>query len=435
MLKLYYEDFIAQWDGFLHDVTLAPLVDLPTATRNLKDLSSADSALKRLLTEVVAETDLARPEDSGEAAGGGGPPKGLSKVLGKLGKLGKLAKKGAKFIPAGEGGAPLDTTGQEVSDHFKPLRAAIAEVDGQPPSLDAVVAALTALSNVLQTVSNSPDPEIAIKNQGGLAELTGAVAEQAAVLPDPLDDWIAGLASDTSTITVQAVVKKLDAIWQSDVLPFCKAALVGRYPFDPNGVNDVNTADFQRLFGPGGLIDGFTNDHMLPYIDTAARPWRWRADLGLDDDALAALERARRIRDALFPGGAGPVMTFNLTPTDLSPNASAVTLNLDGQSLTYLNSAARGAQMTWPGKDGTGVITLAFRPVEPKPEVMTSESGAWAWLRMLRGGNLRATDRPDLFRLRLASGGFYADFDLQANSVDNPFDLQMFSRFACPDRI
>ena len=65
MLKLYYEDFIAQWDGFLHDVTLAPLTDLPTATENLKDLSSADSALKRLLTAVVAETDLARPEDAG----------------------------------------------------------------------------------------------------------------------------------------------------------------------------------------------------------------------------------------------------------------------------------------------------------------------------------------------------------------------------------
>jgi type VI secretion system protein ImpL len=29
MLKLYYEDFVARWDGFLHDVTLAPLSDLP----------------------------------------------------------------------------------------------------------------------------------------------------------------------------------------------------------------------------------------------------------------------------------------------------------------------------------------------------------------------------------------------------------------------
>ena len=190
-------------------------------------------------------------------------------------------------------------------------------------------------------------------------------------------------------------MKKLNAIWQSDVLPFCKAALVGRYPFDPDGVNDVNTADFQRLFGPGGLIDGFTNDHLLPYVDTAARPWRWRADLGLDDGALAALERARRIRDALFPGGAGPVMTFTLTPTDLSPNASARHPQPRRPEPHLLQQRrARPAPMTWPGKDGTGVITLAFRRSTPKPEVMTSESGAWAWLRMLRGGRLRPPTCP-----------------------------------------
>ena len=54
---------------------------------------------------------------------------------------------------------------------------------------------------------------------------------------------------------------------------------------------------------------------------------------------------------------------------------------------------------------------------------------------MLRGGRLQATDLPELFRLRLAAGGYYADFELRANSVDNPFDLQMFARFTCPDRI
>ena len=121
MLKLYYEDFIAQWDGFLRDVTLAPLTDLPTATENLKDLSSADSALKRLLTAVVAETDLARPEDAGDAAAGG-PPKGLSKVLGKLGKVGKLAKKGDEVHPRRRGRPrPLDTSG---AGGVRPLQAA-----------------------------------------------------------------------------------------------------------------------------------------------------------------------------------------------------------------------------------------------------------------------------------------------------------------------
>jgi type VI secretion system protein ImpL len=432
MLKLYYEDFIAQWDALLRDIVLVPMTDLRVASENLKDLSSADSALKRLLTAVVAEVDLARPKE--EPGGAAAPPKGASKILSKLGKLGKLAKKGAKLIPAG-GVAELDTSGQPVSDHFKPLKAAIMEVDGAPPALDDTVIALTALSNVLQTVAASPNPDEAIKAQGGLPELTGAVANQAAILPDPLDDWLAGIAGETQGITQEAVASQLNAIWVADVLPFCKAAIAGRYPFDPSSPTDVNTADFARLFGPGGLIDSFTNDHLLAYVDTAARPWTWRADLGLDDSALAALERARQIRDALFPGGAGPIMAFTLEAKDLSPSATRVTLNLDGQVLNFFNSATRPQPMTWPSQAGTGVITLSFQPIDGSPEVMVSETGAWAFLRLLRENRLQPTDLPELFRLRLAARGHYADFELRAGSVENPFDLQMFASFACPERI
>ena len=77
MLKLYGDDFIAQWDALLNDLTLAPLTDLATADANLKDLASADSALRRLLTAVVAETDLARPPPAETAAA---PEAGLSLI-------------------------------------------------------------------------------------------------------------------------------------------------------------------------------------------------------------------------------------------------------------------------------------------------------------------------------------------------------------------
>ncbi len=430
MLKLYYDDFIAQWDAMLRDLTLAPITDLRVASENLKDLANPDSALRRLLTATAAETDLARPPDA--AQGDGGPPKAASKILGKLGTLGKLAKKGLKFAPTG--GAAPDTSGQPVSDHFKALRGTVQEVDGAPPALDDAAAALGALSNMLQTVEASPNPEQAIKDQGGLAELTGAVVNQAALMPDPLDDWLAGIGG-LRDITEKAVVDQLNAAWRADVLPFCKAALAGRYPFDPSSAIDVNTADFARVFGPGGLIDTFTNDQLLTYVDTTARPWRWRADLGLDAGALGAIEQARRIRDGLFPGGAGPVMTFTLEPKDLSPAAARVSLNVDGQVLNYFNSATRPAPMTWPGRDGTGVVTLVFQPVDGSPEVMKSETGSWAWLRLMRNARLQPTELPEVFRLRLAAGGHYADFELRAASVDNPFDLQMFARFTCPERL
>lgn len=427
MLKLYNDDFIARWEGFLRDVTLAPLTDLATANENLKDLASPDSALKRLLTAVGTETDLARPPDPAAPAA---PTGGLSKYLGKLGKL---AAKGSKFVPT-TGGPAADTSGQAVSDHFKPIRGTIAEVDGAPPSLDAATAALAQLSTQLQTVAASPNPDQAIKSQGGLATLTGAVANQSAALPEPLGDWLRGIAGDTTRLTRDAVVSQLNAAWAADVRDFCRV-VTDRYPLNPSNPADISGEDFARVFGPGQLIDKFTTEQLSPFIDTTTRPWKWRADLGLDAKALAKIEQARRIRDALFLGGqsAVPVMNFTLEPKDLSPQASRVTLDLDGQILAYFNAAARPQPMTWPGKDNTGVITLAFEPLDGSPGTLSTESGPWAWLRLLRQGSLKPTDLRDLFKLRLSSQGYYADFEIRANSVENPFDLKMFSGFACPD--
>ncbi|MBU3031509.1 type VI secretion system membrane subunit TssM [Paracoccus marinaquae] len=435
ILKLYYDDFIAQWDGFLRDIRLTPIGDLAAAQANLKDLSSADSALKRLLDSVVAETDLARPVEEEGGGDNAAAQKAGMKAASKLGKLGKLVKTGAKIARKTGGGAdaePPPPPGKPVSDHFLAIRGTVQEVDGQPPLLGDAVAALTALSNELQTVAASPDPQSALLARGGLPQLTGAIANEAARLPDPIDKWVAGIAGDTISVTREAVIAQLNARWRADVLPFCRSATGGRYPFDQASAIDVNTQDFQRLFGPGGLIDTFTNDNLAAYVDNTVRPWQWRADFGLDAGLLAPFQRARSMRDALFPGGSGPVMAFTLQATDLSANASRVTLNVDGQVLTYFNAATRPEPMTWPGRDGTNMITLSFAPVDGAAEIITSQSGSWAFLRLIRGGALSKTAQPDVFALRLSARGFSSSFDLRANSVENPFDLTMFSGFNCP---
>jgi type VI secretion system protein ImpL len=112
-----------------------------------------------------------------------------------------------------------------------------------------------------------------------------------------------------------------------------------------------------------------------------------------------------------------------------------VTLNLDGQSLVYYNNATRPQPMTWPGKDGTGTISLAFQPIDGSPEVIVNETGSWAWLRLLTKGRFTATSLSDVYNLRLGAKSFYADFELKAASVENPYNLQMFKRFTCPQNI
>ncbi|MDQ2065699.1 type VI secretion system membrane subunit TssM [Xinfangfangia sp. CPCC 101601] len=433
ILKLYSDDFIAQWDGFLRDIRLASITDLTAATENLKDLASPDSTLKRLLRAVVAETDLmAVPEEAEASADTDGLVKAATKRLGKLGSLISKADKTADKIGVGGTPAePADPPGQSIATHFAALKSTIQEVDGVPPRLADAEAALGALANELQTVSASPDPEAALLARGGLPQLTGQLTNVAKILPDPVDDWLTGLAGDTISVTRDAVVAQLNARWKADVLPFCTSATAGRYPFETSSVIDVNTADFQRLFGPSGLIDSFTNTHLLAYVDTTVRPWAWRADFGLSAEGLQPFEKARSIRDALFPGGAGPIMSFTLEPTDLSANAARVTLNVDGHELVYFNSATRPVAMTWPGKDGTNLISLSFAPVDGTGETLTSETGAWAWLRMI-SGRLKATAQPEEFLLTLSSGGYRASFKLRAASVENPFNLTMFGNFKCP---
>ncbi len=428
ILKLYQDDFIAQWNGFLRDIRLAPITDLPTATANMKDLASPDSTLRRLVRAVVDEVDLTRviPEEENAAADGV-----VKKATAKLGKVGKLLKAGSKLATS-TGGIEGPPPGTDIALHFAPLKAAIEEVDGLPPLLDDVGLQLDGLAKELASAMNSPDPEATLLARGGLGELTGAVANAAKTLPDPLDDWVAGIAGDTIAVTRDAVIAQLNDRWRADVYDFCVKATEGRYPFDEASAIDVNVADFRELFAPGARIDKFVTDNLLPYIDTTVKPWAWRADFGLDGALLAPFERARSIRDGLFPGGSGPVMAFTLEAKDLTPNAASVTLNVDGQVLTYLNAATRPMPMTWPGPDGTNLISLSFQPADGTGEVLTSETGAWAWLRLIRKGRLSGTALPEVFSLSLGLSGFSAAFELRAASVDNPFDLKMFGNFKCP---
>jgi len=179
------------------------------------------------------------------------------------------------------------------------------------------------------------------------------------------------------------------------------------------------------------MARGFIEGSLLQYVNTDTRPWSWRSDFGLPSEVLAPFENARAIRDALFAGGTVPVIGFTLVPTDLSPNASRVTLNVDGQQISYFHASAAGVPMTWPGT-GTNMISLSFVPSGNEPEAIRTVTGEWAILRLIGNGQLRPTDFSDFFDLRLGADGYSASFQLQANSVVNPFDLQIFSGFHCP---
>ncbi len=432
LLKLYEDDAIAAWEGVLRDVTLAPMDTLDQAVEATKALSGPNSPLKLLIQSILAETRLTVPPAAAAGGGAADPAtlaqtasQALDKLGGKLGKLSKLLGSRA------EAGTPADTAprGAAVEAHFAYLRELVEGVNGAPPALDEATAALAALNAKLSEAAFAPNPAEAFARMGptGAAQL----AQAAQRLPPPLAQMLGGIATKAGAISSSSIRQQVNAVWQSDVVPFCGTAVSGRFPFARESTVDASLDDVQRLFASGGLIDGFVRDRLTTLVDMTRRPWRPLPGSGLAPGALSQIERAKRIGTSLFPTGSFRT-SFTLTPLDLDAQAASVALDIDGQVLRYDHGPIQPKSFVWPGPAGTGIVRLSFAPVGGGPPVTVVKEGAWSLFRLLQESSLTMAGQPDLFELTMVAAGHSARFRLKAGSVDNPFDLSLLGGFSCP---
>jgi type VI secretion system protein ImpL len=244
---------------------------------------------------------------------------------------------------------------------------------------------------------------------------------------------VGGAAKQTESRTAGEAREKVNAAWKGDVLPFCRKAIGGRFPFAQSSGVDASIDDVVRLFGPSGMIPGFIKTQLASLVDTSRQPWRDQQGIGLSSGALAQLARADQISSALFAAGAGPKASFTLTPLTLDADSASVTLDVDGQAMQYAHGPARPSPFTWPGPGGSNIVRLTFAPVSGGAPVSVVKEGAWSLFRLLHEADFVRTDQPDVFEVTMNGGGHSARFRLRAASVENPFDLRMLSGFACPD--
>ena len=434
MLRLYYDDAIAAWDGLLRDVALAPIDTLNQAVESTKALSGPSSPLKLLIQAVVRETALTVPPEPPRAEGQGAAGAASAALNAARGasrsfdKLAKLVRSGSAAAAA-----PAEVPGAPVEARFAHLRPLIESVNNAPPALDDAASALAALHTRLAEAAASPNPGEAFARMGGAG--APQLAAAAARLPEPAKQMLEGVGRRTTDMGRTGARQQLNAVWRTDVLPFCRTAIAGRFPFSPGSGADATTDDIARLFGPSGLIEGFIKGQLANFVDTTRQPWRDSQNVGLQAGSLAQLARARRITAALFPSGAGFKASFNLTPVSLSSTAAAATLDVDGQELRYAHGPARPTAFTWPGPSGANTVRLSFAPTGGEPPATMVKEGPWALFRILNEGRLQRTEQPDVFEVEVGAGGHSLRLRLRAASVENPFDLRVLSGFACPENL
>ncbi|HCS92752.1 MAG: type VI secretion system membrane subunit TssM [Thiohalocapsa sp. PB-PSB1] len=426
---LYMSDYVDAWNDLLQDIDIVPPRDIHHAAEIARILADQQqSPLRRLLIAAARQTELdQRPDEipNEDDASGPAPSDFLSRVD-------RYFDHGGQATPSTPEQAAPETY---VTRRFSWLHDLVTAAEGQAAPIDKALGLLDQMHLQLKSVAAAATSGRGVLAAGESAEITD-VKRMAAELPEPLSRIMANLAQDSADIVSGGMRAQLNRIWTAEVLPFCREAIHGRYPFERGSTRETTLHDFARLFGPDGLFDAFFKQNLSQLADTSGLRWRWLGNgIGIPDEVLAQFQRASTVREAFFLGGGKlPAVEFELEPVSLDARIQQLILDIGGQIVDYRQGPPSAQSLRWPSPQAPGRVRLVFVDgVGGRPSL--TYSGPWAWFRLLDSANLRATRQQELFRARFSLAGYRAEFNLRAVSVRNPFKLSELRGFRCPDRL
>jgi len=435
VLDLYYTDYIEAYETVLGDIDVTPLGAMSQVVETLNVLSGPNSPIAKILKSVENQTRLAERSSGVNVDGAVDDVQNFAgqELFDAQSVRTQALLQILKTSATAEGQPAPPPEGSVVQERFSWLNVFVnGQFEGEPSELDTVMQQLTALYQELNRLSVS----------GGAVSLTGGAGTELQValgrMPDPMKRWVSQVTSGSAGVAAGGARANLNAQWQAQVLPTCNRAVNNRYPFFKNQQADIPIQEFARVFAPQGLVDKFFQDNLMEFVDTTSSPWRWRRvqnqELGISDSVLAQFQRAAEIRDAFFLSPGLPVISFDLKPIALDPDARRIQLAIDGQILDYRqNAAQQDTPMQWPG-DG-GATQVVFEPKRRNAENSRSFEGPWALFRMLDAAEVRRTNVADRSRVIFNIGGRIAVFQLRAGSAFNPFQLSALTNFRCPSSL
>ena len=417
--KLYFSDYKAQWQNLLDSLVFKKPGSINQAIGIIDEICGGESPLRLLLVALEKNTVLIKNASPAEGQ--------ATRAEAQAGASQSLAS--------------------EVQRQFEPLTNLVRTIGGTPPKLDKVITNLSQVRDFLMQMSTAAKSEEQAFNMAkermssaaGGSDPINVANNEFRLLPEPVKGWLLSLSSLGWDLTLDSAKKELNSIWKADVLAAYSKGLQGRYPLVKTSKIDATIADFSRFFAPNGIMDQFFKAKLSPFVDTSTPNWRLVAmgnsKVGMSQESLKQFRNAARIREALFAaGGAVPSVSFELKPVSMDDKVATFRISLEGQTATYSHGPARPEKFTWPGPETNGGVRITFLTLDGK-ELSKTEEGPWAWMRMLNQASIENTSLPDRFLLTFQVGGYKARYELQANSVNNPFSLPELENFRCPDSL
>ncbi|HYP53552.1 MAG TPA: hypothetical protein VEQ42_08430, partial [Pyrinomonadaceae bacterium] len=147
---------------------------------------------------------------------------------------------------------------------------------------------------------------------------------------------------------------------------------------------DASVAALSNFLNPeNGELTRFFNERLRPYFEDDWTPKREAADR-FAPEFVAFMKNARRLRDALFPGGGREPNVAYQIALPAPPRDANVTVEIDGN---VLRQGEPPPQFRWPGNKSGVKITALQTGADAGGELTKNFPGEWGLLKMsLAGG-------------------------------------------------
>ena len=431
---LYAKDYIAAWEGIIKTMEPADYFNNPAA---FGAITKAPSPLKRVLLELRKNTIF-----------GGG--------------VGGAAKRAAdRRIQSTRGGTILQdinrgrATGLSAGDEITMYFRSVHEYVGESKSLAPIDEFMAALKTAGQAV-------IAAKSLGGgsgseataaqMAAANAAVLAAAASAPAQLQPFVSSAATGGKVAQTSATTGAVSDAYAKVVLPACKEVAQDRYPFFGGATQDAAVPDALRVFGMGGMLDGFQRQRLASLMDTAGPVWRWKADdpvaATLDPQSPEQFAKASQIRDLLAAG-----LPLRIAPVSFGSEVDAVQFSSGGATYRFTKTDTVEKQLLWSASGGvpTAEVVLyapAGAPAAPAaaPAAPAAAAGAgveirrfdaegpWALFKLIDKA-VKENAGPTAFKATFGEGARTVTFLVRLPSPQNPFSRGGVWSFRCPTQL
>ncbi|KAF2407070.1 type VI secretion system protein ImpL [Pseudomonas antarctica] len=427
----YFSEYADVWSAALGRIRLQQTDGLKQDAEQLASLTSAQSPLMHLLLLLRENTRLLPSPEL-------------------LGKVASQAVESGARVPSAVadalGAVAPNAARRALQRRFEPLHRLLDEQQNPGVELTQALRVLDELHVQLAALNRESLPEQAAFNRvkrrmEGQQDALGNLRDAAARLPLPLAGWLEGIAEDSWRHLLEGAYVHVNQRYQSEVYGLYAKAIRQRYPFEAHAASEVALTDFQEFFKPNGVMSGFYEGYLRPFISVDGSRYRLRSldgnSLPISRSLLDQLTKAQLIRRAFFTQeNAELSVRFTLAPYSLDQSVSRATLRFGEKQLEYRHGPIVPMTFDWPIDADEGRSSLVLeRGTEQRPLGIEKNTGAWSLFRFfdLLQKEPASGRNAQLYKADLA--GLRANYLLTSQRTPSAFDMEAWRTLRLPEHL